>query len=145
MPCTKVDTDNDCDEGNSVVEARTVVCGLGVDPNKYQNYQGYDQRGQRTLAEKPVVKALLVHQLSNGYSHAKYAPDNDIEKAVHATIEPAKDNGDGEPVTEYLESHEDVRIVLMTGAVEFVECIEGDGNGIARVRGWEAVLQGSGS
>lgn len=143
MPCTNIDTYDNRDEGHSVIETRTVVCWFWMNPNKHEDDQGDDQRRQRTRDEEPVVETVFNDELGDGYGPAKNAANNDIEETMHATIQPAKHDGDGEPVAEQLECQEYVRVIVVTCGVALVEGIQGDGDGVARVRRGEAVLEGS--
>lgn len=145
MPCTKINANDHRNKGYRVVETRTVVCGLGMDSNKDQDNQEKNERWQKTLGKYPVVKALLVYELGNGDDGTKDAPDNDIEEAVHATVEPAEDDGNGEPITHNLQGEKDIGVIFLTCSVKLVQSIEGHGHGIAGVGRRKAIFQGSGS
>lgn len=98
MPCAQVDANDDRDEGDCVIEARTVVCGFGVNADEDQDDQNDEQRRQRVFGEEPIIEAMLTYQLCDGNSSTEDAPNDDVEEAVHAAVEPPENDGDGEPV-----------------------------------------------
>ncbi|KAL9008313.1 MAG: hypothetical protein Q9173_006551 [Seirophora scorigena] len=92
VPIAYFNSNDDPSKGYAVVETRTVVCWLRVNPHKYTDDEDNDDGGQRVALKQKVIESIPVEALYHSKQGSQYASNHHIEESMHSTIKSSKDD-----------------------------------------------------
>ena len=92
MPTTQLDTNPHPGKRNAVFVARTIINWLRMYADQHQDDEDRDEHipGRNTV-DKFIVN-VAIDALQCRYRSTKQAPTNNVQEAMHSTVESAKYN-----------------------------------------------------